>query len=139
MQAIEAVNIALMDDRGRVFIAQRPFHKMFGGKWEFPGGKIEPGESLEACIVREIREELGVGIVTCDYVGAERFVYEGMHVTLHFFTGRIVGGEAPVLHEHRAGAWVAPDALDGYDLPALGLTLYPRLAACIAKGRESAH
>ena len=59
MDLLPVVAVALTDAQGRVLIAQRPFDKEHGGLWEFPGGKIEPGESPEAALVRELREELG--------------------------------------------------------------------------------
>lgn len=127
MNEINAVGIALLDADNRVLIAQRPSHKLFGDKWEFPGGKIEPGESVEKCIVREIKEELDVDIVTRDYVGVECFDYKESRVTMHLFTGRIVDGTPLKLLEHQDARWVETGELENYDFPAVDLPLIQKL------------
>jgi 8-oxo-dGTP diphosphatase len=127
MNEINAVGIALLDTQNRVLIAQRPSDKLFGDKWEFPGGKIEPGESVEACIVREIKEELDVDIVTRDYVGVECFDYKASKVTMHLYTGHIVGDAPFKLLEHQDARWVETSELGDYDFPAIDLPLIQKL------------
>ncbi|MDX1295573.1 MAG: (deoxy)nucleoside triphosphate pyrophosphohydrolase [Sulfurimonadaceae bacterium] len=127
MNEINAVGIALLDQENRVLIAQRPSHKLFGDKWEFPGGKIEPGESIETCIIREIKEELDVDVITRDYVGVECFDYKDSKVTMHLFTGTIIDNAPFTLLEHQDARWVEAAELGGYDFPAIDLPLIQKL------------
>ena len=105
------------DDRGRVLIAQRPAHKHLGLKWEFPGGKVEPGESAENALRREIREELG-----CDLTlirALPRFVHDYTAVIIEMipFVCRLAPASPPPHpHEHVAVQWVKPDTLLSLDL-----------------------
>lgn len=102
---------------GRVLLAQRAAHKHLGLKWEFPGGKVEPGESPEEALRREIKEELGCDI-TLD-VALRRFTHDYGTVTIEmipFLCRLATGSAAPQPHEHVALAWVARDELHTYDL-----------------------
>jgi 8-oxo-dGTP diphosphatase len=111
------VGAALLDGAGRVLAAQRAGPPELAGRWEFPGGKVEPGESDVAALARECEEELGVRIRLADRLGADLPVQGGGGV-LRVWTGRIVAGE-PVAREHRALRWLAPHELDQVDwLPA---------------------
>jgi mutator protein MutT len=95
---------------GRVFIAQRPHHKKHGGLWEFPGGKVEGNETLEAALYREIMEELGwmvkVGELAHRVIGPP----EVSEVELHAFWCAIVGGDLS-LNEHIRHCWALPQDL----------------------------
>ena len=86
------VTAAVIRKNGRVLIAQRPADGMLGGLWEFPGGKRKPGESLEACLRREIREELRLEIETGDQITAVKHAYTHFRITLHAFECRVVSG-----------------------------------------------
>jgi 8-oxo-dGTP diphosphatase len=100
-----------------VLLAQRPPHKHLGGKWEFPGGKVEPAETPERALVREIQEELG-----CDIAGLRplpRFTHDYGSVVIEmipFACALAPGSPPPEPHEHSAIAWVAVEALARYDL-----------------------
>jgi len=110
------VGAALFDPDGRVLAAQRDRPPELAGRWEFPGGKVEPGESETAALVRECREELGVGIQVQDRLGGDLPVAGGG--LLRVWRGRITTGQ-PSPREHRALRWLAPDELDDVDwLPA---------------------
>ncbi|WP_347281205.1 (deoxy)nucleoside triphosphate pyrophosphohydrolase, partial [Turicimonas muris] len=86
--------------------------------WEFPGGKMEKGESPEAAIVREIREELEVEIEPEKLITTVEYDYPNFHLTMHCFLSRIVSGEI-VLTEHEAAKWLDKRELDTVDwLPA---------------------
>lgn len=98
-----AVGILLRED-GDVLLGQRPPGKPYAGYWEFPGGKVEPGEAIDAALKREFVEELGIEIVQAEpWCGVEH-VYEHAHVRLHFYVCRAWRG-APQSLEGQAFAW----------------------------------
>jgi 8-oxo-dGTP diphosphatase len=106
---------ALIDFRGRVLIAQRPAHKSFGGMWEFPGGKLEEGETPEYALMRELREELQIETRPCcmSPVGFASHSYDDFHLIMPLFAIRVWSG-IPTSTEHSALQWV--DVLDLYSL-----------------------
>ena len=99
---------------GRFLIARRPAHKARGGLWEFPGGKLEPGETGEQALVRECREELGVSVGVGSRIAEQVFRYSDITVRLGFFNAVITEGE-PLLLEHAELKWITPDEADGYE------------------------
>ncbi|MCB9734057.1 MAG: NUDIX domain-containing protein [Deltaproteobacteria bacterium] len=107
----------IRDGEGRVLLARRRPERRQGGRWEFPGGKIEPGETPEACLLRELEEELGL---TGGVVGS--CVATSVHddgrgaVELLAYEVRGARGEI-VLVDHDAVVWARPDELLGYDMP----------------------
>jgi 8-oxo-dGTP diphosphatase len=118
MDLLPVVAVALIDVRGRVLIAQRPFDKEHGGLWEFPGGKIEPGESPEAALIRELREELGVTVAAehlepLTFSSADRGT---RHLLLLLYRCNAWQGEARAL-DAAAIRWVEPEALADFDMP----------------------
>ncbi len=107
----------MIEHEGRVLLAQRPTDKHLPLKWEFAGGKVEPGEDPTAAISREIREELGCEIVLLRAL--PRFPYDYTRVVIEmipFVCALAPGSPAPHAHEHVALAWVMPDQLTDYDL-----------------------
>lgn len=109
------VTAAVIARDGQILIARRPENGLLGGMWEFPGGKIEPGESLEACLAREIREELGVDIQVDAPFGIYRHGYTHFKVTLHAFCCHLQSGEPQALHASEI-RWVVPSALPDYPM-----------------------
>lgn len=110
---------AVIEREGRVLIAQRPPDKLLPLKWEFPGGKVEPGEDPPAAIVREIREELGCTVTVTRALPL--FIHDYKTVVIEmtpFVCALAPGSPEPHPHEHVAVAWVAPAALGAYDLAA---------------------
>ena len=108
---------ALIERDGRVLLAQRPADKHLGGKWEFPGGKVEPGESPPAALVREIREELRCDIRVIRALPACVHAYPNVRIELIPFICELSpGSPPPVSHEHAAIAWVQPGQLLAHDL-----------------------
>jgi 8-oxo-dGTP diphosphatase len=109
---------ALVDADGRVLICQRPEGKAMAGLWEFPGGKVEPGETLEACLIRELDEELGITVTTsclAPFVFASH-AYESFHLLMPLFLIRRWEGVV-VNREHKAMVWVKPNQMGEYPMP----------------------
>jgi 8-oxo-dGTP diphosphatase len=109
------VTAAILEQEGRVFIAKRRPGKHMGGKWEFPGGKIEPGESAEESLARELREELGVEAVVGVFLCRCSYAGDGVSLDLLVYRASIVSG-TPQLLEHQEMSWVRPEELLSYDL-----------------------
>ncbi len=113
---------ALIERNGCLLLAQRPAHKHLPFKWEFPGGKVEPGEDPGAAIVREIREELGCDIRIMRPLPSFLHDYETVVVEMIPFVCELIEGSSePHPHEHVAVAWPKPGELGRYDLAAADL------------------
>lgn len=108
------VTAAILVHDGRVLIARRRAGAKRAGLWEFPGGKIQAGETPEQCLRREIREELGVEIAVGEFFGESVYAYPDQTVRLLAYLGRLIGGRI-VLNDHAQIAWVAAPELDQYD------------------------
>lgn len=123
----------IVRDGGEVFIQRRPEHKMLGGLWEFPGGKVEPGESPEAAAHREVREELGVEVSVDRKVTTVRHEYTHLRVTLHAFLCRVVQGE-PSPCDAEAWTWTPLDDLARYPFPRVNQKVIAALAGLSRTG-----
>ena len=109
---------ALIDGDGRVLICQRPEGKQLAGLWEFPGGKVEPGETPEICLIRELDEELGVHVnqaCLAPFVFASH-AYEAFHLLMPLYLLRRWDGQV-TRREHAALKWVRPPQLFDYPMP----------------------
>jgi 8-oxo-dGTP diphosphatase len=109
---------ALVDVDGRVLLARRPAGKQLAGLWEFPGGKVEPGETPEQCLIRELDEELGIQVAQAclaPFVFASHG-YESFHLLMPLFLCRRWEGLVTA-REHEALAWVKPAQFDDYPMP----------------------
>lgn len=116
MKTIEVV-AAVIIERSRVFVTQRGYGEFKDG-WEFPGGKIEQGESPQQALVREIDEELGIAVKVGELIGTINYDYPQFHLIMHCYQCGIESGDI-VLKEHEAARWVSVEALDEMDwLPA---------------------
>lgn len=104
---------AVIERASRYLACRRPHHKRHGGLWEFPGGKLEPGESLFDAALRELREELGVGVTTVDEPLLS-VADAGSAFVIDFVPTEIVG--EPTCLEHSELRWVTPTQLDQLDL-----------------------
>ncbi len=126
MKRIE-VSAGLVFHDGRLLLAQRKPDAHLGGLWEFPGGKREPGETFEACLVRELQEELAITVEVGELVEEIAHDYPDKHVLLRFFRCRLVSGEPKPIGCH-AVAWATRDTLTDYPFPAADARLLARLA-----------
>lgn len=123
--AIE-VAVAVLFRQGRLLITQRLPDSHLPGLWEFPGGKRKPGESIRECLVREIREELNIGVVVGELFETIEYDYPEKTVCLKFFKCRYAGGDIQALGCQRY-AWVTPDELGNYRFPPANESLMKRL------------
>jgi len=113
---IVRVVAAIIRRDGQILITKRPANVHLAGLWEFPGGKVEPDESLQTALIREIREELGVEIEVLDERFRIRHDYPNRSVELHFFEAGIVSGDPKPLDVADI-RWVRPSDLDQFDFP----------------------
>jgi 8-oxo-dGTP diphosphatase len=120
--------VALIDTEGRVLLAQRPPGKSLAGLWEFPGGKVEQGESPEVALIRELREELGIDTwQSClAPLTFASHAYENFHLLMPLFACRRWQG-IPQPREGQVLAWVRPAAMRDYPMPPADLPLIPIL------------
>jgi len=109
MKQIEVVAAIIHDDEGRIFATQRGYGD-WKDWWEFPGGKMEAGETPEEALVREIREELSAEICVGELLTTVEYDYPTWHLTMHCYLCTLVG-EALHLNEHEAARWLAKDEL----------------------------
>lgn len=125
---ILVVAAALVDSDGRVLLAQRPEGKNLAGLWEFPGGKVENGESPEQALIRELREELGISTWS-SCLAPLTFVshaYPEFHLLMPLFVCRRWEG-VPSIREHKALKWVRARDLASYPMPPADLPIIPVL------------
>ncbi len=118
MKLLLVAACALVDPDGRVLLAQRPEGKALAGLWEFPGGKLEPGETPEACLIRELREELGVDTwESClAPLSFASHAYPEFHLLMPLYVCRKWSGAASPRERQRL-AWVRPSAMRDYPMP----------------------
>jgi 8-oxo-dGTP diphosphatase len=128
MKIILVSAVALIDPDGRVLLAQRPEGKSLAGLWEFPGGKVEPGETPEAALIRELKEELDIDTWS-SCLAPLTFAshsYDDFHLLMPLFACRKWQGTVRSL-EGQQLAWVKPNQLRDYPMPPADLPLIPIL------------
>ncbi|MDP3730833.1 MAG: 8-oxo-dGTP diphosphatase MutT [Candidatus Omnitrophota bacterium] len=108
------VTAAVIEKDGKILIAQRFKRRTLGGKWEFPGGKIEPGETAEACLKRELKEEFDIDSEIGKFIIASRFRYCLVPIELLAYRVKHLSGDFKV-NEHEEIRWVSPSELKLYD------------------------
>lgn len=109
MKKVEVV-AAIIQEKDKVFATQRGYGEFKDG-WEFPGGKIEPGESREEALLREIIEELDTEIEIIKYIDTVEYDYPNFHLTMHCFLCKVIKGDL-ILLEHEACRWLSKEELD---------------------------
>ncbi|MFT6932337.1 MAG: 8-oxo-dGTP diphosphatase [Paracoccaceae bacterium] len=128
MKVVLVAAVALIDKDGRVLLAQRPPGKSMAGLWEFPGGKVEVGETPEVALVRELEEELGINtwescLAPLTFASHS---YDDFHLLMPLFACRKWQG-IPSAREGQMLEWVYPKALRDYPMPAADIPLIPIL------------
>ena len=112
MKIIEVV-AAIIVEKDKVLVTQRGYGEFKDG-WEFPGGKVELGETLESALKREIKEELDIEIEIDTYIDTVEYDYPQFHLTMHCYKCRILDGQL-MLKEHEASKWISQDELNEID------------------------
>jgi len=128
LKLLLVVAVALVDADGRVLIAQRPEGKAMAGLWEFPGGKLEPGERPEDALIRELKEELGIAVKAACLAPLTfaSYAYPDFHLLMPLFICRRWEG-TPRGIENQAIRWVKPQDLRNYPMPPADEPLIPML------------
>lgn len=119
---------ALVNADNEVLIAQRPEGKSMAGLWEFPGGKVEQGETPEFALMRELEEELGIETRPCCFypIAFASHSYDDFHLLMPLFVCRVWKGE-PKLQEHQSSKWVKPIDMMDYPMPEADIPLVTAL------------
>lgn len=114
MKDIIKVTAAILEKDGHIIIAQRKSSDHLSGKWEFPGGKIEPGETPEECLARELKEEFDIDVTIGEFIGSNVHHYDHISIKLMAYRASWVGGEI-TMNDHKAYRWVTIDQLTEFD------------------------
>ena len=128
LRVLLVVAVALVDADGRVLLAERPEGKQMAGLWEFPGGKVAPGERPESALIRELREELGIDTeesCLAPFTFASHG-YEDFHLLMPLYVCRVWKG-TPQPKEGQRLAWVAPNRMRDYPMPPADIPLIAML------------
>ncbi len=123
---MQQVTAAVIEKDGKILIAKRKKDDHQGGKWEFPGGKVEHGETPQECLRRELREELGIETVIGDFICSSKFDYS--HISIELLAYRVSyrsGNFKP--EEHEEIKWVSPEDLEKYSFPEADIPIVKRI------------
>ena len=123
---INVVAAVIKDENGKILITQRNLQKSQGGLWEFPGGKIEPNETKENAIVREIKEELDIDIQVESYLSEKVFNYPEKDINLIALECKKINGKIRLL-EHEDYKWVSKDELDNFQFAPADLFIIEKI------------
>jgi 8-oxo-dGTP diphosphatase len=128
MKQVLVAAVALIDRDGRVLVARRPEGKAMAGLWEFPGGKVEPGETPERALIRELKEELGIDVAESCLAPLTfaSHAYDTYHLLMPLYVCRKWKG-LPQGLEGQELKWVRPKAMRDFPMPAADIPLIPHL------------
>lgn len=131
-KTVMVVAAALIDSDGRVLVAQRPERKSMAGLWEFPGGKIDEGETPEYALMRELEEELGIETRPCCFapVAFASHSYDDFHLLMPLYVCRVWRG-IPQAREHQSLKWLKPVDLYALAMPEADIPLIPQLESAL--------
>ena len=119
------VGAAIIVDKNKILATQRGYGDFKGG-WEFPGGKIEPGEIPQEALMREIKEELDIEIQVGELIDTIEYDYPNFHLSMDCFWAEIASGDL-ILKEHAAAKWLTKDELDSIEWLPADITLIDKL------------
>lgn len=123
----QTISIAIVqNEQKQLLISRRQQGKHLAGKWEFPGGKVEQGESLESAMLRELKEEVGLSATQFTLFDSLNFQYDELNLSLHFYLIKAYEGE-PVSLEGQEIKWVSASQLSEYEFPKANLTVINKL------------
>lgn len=123
MSVLQVVSAIIEDDHGLILLAQRPPGKVLAGFWEFPGGKIEAGETSQEALARELKEELSLDVSIGRFMGIFRHKYDWGEIDLHVYVVRALG--SPKRSEHvSVFKWINPARVNPQDLAAADVKPY---------------
>ncbi len=131
---MKLVTAAIIINDGKILIAQRADNQNLDGKWEFPGGKVEPNETPEECLIREIREELGIRIEVECFFAESIYRYDTGTIRLLAYKARWIDGEYK-LTAHSQIKWVRPCELENYDFAPADIPIAEKLKRELIKFR----
>jgi len=120
------VSVAVIKKDGRIFIAKRVADDPLRNKWEFPGGKVEPGETPEECVRREVFEELGITVEIEEFICSTEYQYDHEHVELSAYTVHCTSGNPEPAH-YQEMKWVEPADLLHYEFPEANVPIIEKL------------
>ena len=112
---MQQVTAALIEKQGKILLARRKAGKHMGEKWEFPGGKIDPGESPQEALRRELAEEFSIEARIGEYLGSPEFRQGEIELEIQLYRALHLGGTF-ILHDHEEIRWVAPQEVESYEL-----------------------
>ncbi len=117
IEVVAAIIISNKENKKKIFATQRGYGEFKGG-WEFPGGKMEKGETQQQALIREIREELATEIEVDEFFRTVEYDYDSFHLTMHCYICHVKAGNLSLL-EHESSVWLTSDELEQVDwLPA---------------------
>jgi len=123
---MKKVTAAIIKDENRLLISKRHSKDTLGGKWEFPGGKIEPGETPKECLVREIKEELGVEVKIGPFYDENVYSSQDHDIHLLFYWAEVITGKViPVVHDDLK--WTTIEELANFDFAPADIPIVKRL------------
>lgn len=117
---------AIIEKEGKILIARRMIGQSMAGKWEFPGGKLEPGETEKECLKREIQEEMKVDIEVLDFFAESKYGMGKTEINLKCYKAKLVS-EDMKLFNHDVIVWVTPDELLNYNMPPADVVIAKKL------------
>jgi 8-oxo-dGTP diphosphatase len=112
---MQQVTAALIEKHGKILLARRKAGKHMGEKWEFPGGKIDPGESPQEALRRELAEEFSIEAVIGEHLGSTEFRQGEIELEIQLYRAKHLAGNF-TLHDHEEIRWVVPQEVESYDL-----------------------
>ena len=131
---MKTVTAAIMRVDGKILIAQRKKGDALEHKWEFPGGKMEPGETPEQCLARELMEEFGIQTRVKDFFASSIFAYQHIKIELLAYDVEYLSGQFQ-LHDHQEIRWVPPAELDMYDFSEADIPIASKLQSAYASSQ----